>query len=173
MPRDFKIDFVPPLAVIGAAYGRVAAGFRTFRVPLTVSVERVLIPSILENFQEGGRPIPWEPLSEETQARRERQDTIGGLFGSDILVETGRLFGAMGSKARWHIDGREAYISNLPNSAWYGALHQGGDDFFNVNFPARQFAVIQREDEEAIVKIFDSWIAGNVITNWSRKNRVF
>jgi phage gpG-like protein len=167
MPTEFKIDFLPPLAVLEFDLAKLAAGFRTFRVPLTTSVDRVLIPSILENFEVGGRP-PWQPLSDETIARRERQGTMGGLFGSDILVESGELFGAMSHRARWKITGHEASISNLPNAAWYGMLHQGGDDFFNVNFPARPFAVMQREDQERIEAIFAAWVGGIVTVNWHK-----
>jgi phage gpG-like protein len=169
MPTEFKIDYVPPLAVLEFDLAKLAAGFRTFRVPLTKAVDRVLIPSILQNFEEGGRP-PWQPLSEETIARRERQGTMGGLFGSDILVESGQLFGAMSHRARWTITGHEASISNLPNAAWYGMLHQGGRDFFNVDFPARPFAVMQRDDQVRIEAIFSAWVEGIIIVNWNKRS---
>src|SRR5215207_6343018 len=93
------VDITPNSRIIGAAFGAVARGFLTFRQPLEQSVRSVAIPSIVENFEVGGRP-PWTPHSEATELRREREGTLGGE-PQDILIETGRLFGDATRLARW------------------------------------------------------------------------
>jgi phage gpG-like protein len=159
-----KVEFRPHPEVIARDFGEIAKGFRTFRVPLTASVRQVMIPSITQNFEVGGRP-PWERLSDETIRRREREGTIGG-FSNDILVESGRLLSAMDAFARWTIPRETAFISNLPKRAWYGKLHQWGNERYNVKFPARPFVMAQDEDIAAIHSIFHAWMNGVVVSNW-------
>lgn len=169
MGAGVYIKFEPDLKIIGNRFGAMARGFRTFRVPLTASVRTVLIPSVTQNFLEGGRP-PWEPLSEATLRRRDREGTLGGM-SNDILVETGSLFGAATALARWTIGPQFATYSNLPAYAWYGELHQFGDDKHNVKFPARPFAVMQDEDEREVFLIFQKWTSGIVVSNWGARIR--
>src|SRR6266498_896084 len=145
------------------AFGRIAAGFRTFRAPLERSVRLVMIPSIEENFIVGGRP-PWAPLSEAKLKKRLSKGTLGG-FSNDILIETGTLFEAATRLARWTITPYSAAFSNLPSRAWYGKLHQDPSNY-RVDFPARPFVVMQGEDLVAITAIFREWTDGVIRGNW-------
>jgi phage gpG-like protein len=163
MTYRFDIDFVPTTRVMGASFGQVAKGFRTYRMPLEESVKRVAISGIAENFIVGGRP-PWEPLSEETIRRRDREGTLG-QEPQDILIETGTLFGDATRLARWTITGGEAYISNLPNRSWYGVLHQTGTS----HMPARPWANLTTDDVDAMESIFNKWRDGIIIANWWRR----
>jgi phage gpG-like protein len=162
---NVSISISPSTAIFASAYGRLAKGFTTFRVPLEQSVRRVMIPSITENFVEGGRP-PWEPHSDETIRRRDREGTLGGV-PQDILVETGQLFGDAIRLARWDIGRTTAVYSNLPARSAYGRFHQFGAS----NIPVRPFVEIQAEDADNIARIFDLWSNGIIITNWSRRIR--
>ena len=66
--------------------------------------------SVVRNFELGGRPAPWKPLSETTLARRKKgggilrvQGNAGGLMGSisyeaypdHVLVGTNKIYGAV------------------------------------------------------------------------------
>lgn len=157
----------PSSMVIGAAFGAVARGFRTYRLPLEQSVRSVAIPSIVENFEVGGRP-PWTPHSEATEVRREREGTLGGE-PQDILIETGRLFGDATRLARWTITSDEAFISNLPNRSAYGRFHQTGTE----KMPERPWASLDTEDVDGIEDIFNRWRDGIILANMWRRTRLF
>lgn len=65
--------------------------------------------SVVRNFEKGGRPEKWEPLSETTLARRKgkrvllRQGFAGGLMGSihyeadedKVVIGTNKIYGAV------------------------------------------------------------------------------
>ncbi len=164
---NMQITIEPSTVIFASAYGRLARGFKTFRVPLEASVRRVMIPSISQNFEEGGRP-PWERLSDATIERRDREGTLGGE-PQDILVESGTLFGDALRFARWEIGRTTAIYTNLPSRSAYGRFHQTG----TTNMPARPFVVIQEEDKDAIHHIFELWRDGQIIVNWSSRIRKF
>jgi phage gpG-like protein len=164
---NMEITITPSTVVFASAYGKLARGFTTFRVPLEAAVRRVMIPSISQNFEEGGRPS-WEQLSDATIERRDREGTLGGE-PQDILVESGTLFGDALRLARWEISGRTAMFTNLPSRSAYGRFHQTGTD----NMPARPFVVMQDEDVDRIREIFELWRDGQIITNWAARIRKF
>lgn len=161
---------VPPAEIIAQEFGQLAGRMRSFRTPLELSVRRVLIPSITENFLVGGRP-EWAPLSDETLKRREREGTLSGSANA-ILVESGRMMRAATARARWTITSTTATYGGFPRSAAYAPLHQGGSDEYNVKFPARPFAVIQPEDRVAVDRIFKEWMDDAVLAPWARRNRL-
>ncbi len=137
----------------------MAADVSNFRAPLEQSVRKVMIPSIVQNFEVGGRP-PWEPLSDETIARK----------GDDRpLIETGQGMRSAGARARWVIgrDRAEYHGESFPERSWPMQLHQHADDF-NVNFPARPFAVVQPEDMSRMQGVFAAWLDRDVIPRYRR-----
>jgi len=162
------VDVTPDSRIIGASFGAMARGFRTFRRPLEASVREVAIPAISENFEVGGRP-PWTPHSESTQVRRAREGTLGGE-PQDILIESGLLFGDATKLARWTITGDEAYISNLPSRSAYGRFHQTGADLARGGFmPARPWASVNTDDVDRIEDRFEAWRDGIIARSlWSR-----
>lgn len=146
------------------------------RQPIERCVREVLIPSIAENFIEGGRPTEWEPLSPitiETRARKKgvsapvrgkRQSEHGFIMATakfmgsfTPLMDTGQLYSAAVALARWDMRGNEASFGNFPPKRWFGPVHDVGSA--NGHIPARPFAVIQiPKDVDACVEIFGEFL---------------
>lgn len=143
-----RMEFQPSPAIIAASLLQMSEGVSSFKEPLTRAVKEVMIPSFQKNFNTGGRPA-WEPLAEYTVEVRGS--------ASPILVRSGRLQRTMGRVGIWTITDAHAVIEGLPADVWYGHVHQAGSRK-NTTIPARPFALIQPEDEEAIVRIFDEWL---------------
>lgn len=114
-------DFSPTIGILARDLDKMGVDIRSWRVPLTNAVRNVMIPSFQENFQAGGRPDAWEPLSEATQLIRER----AGQSGS-TLVRSGALKRNMGYMTMWDITDSYAIVKQLPDRVWYGAIHQSG-----------------------------------------------
>src|SRR6266536_4889488 len=91
------VEITPDPKKVARGFIRAGLEMRNLRAPLEQSVRRVVIPSIQENFFEGGRP-KWDPLSDETLQRRERQGT-----GDAVLHESGTGERHALSRARWNI----------------------------------------------------------------------
>jgi phage gpG-like protein len=114
------ITFEP---TIGIAAGRIATlGLKIsdFKEPLEKAIRLVIIPSIQQNFRVGGRP-EWEPLAEYTLKRRRDEG-----YGLTPLVKTGNLERTMTRVDIWTITKSMAILADLPQDAWYGAIHQKG-----------------------------------------------
>lgn len=121
-----------------------AGKIRSFREPLQKAVRDVVIPSIRQNFDAGGRPA-WKPLSEATLSIRD---------GNTILVRTGALRQGATQQNNWKYTTTEAVMEGLPSRVWYGMIHQLG----GTGIPPRPFAMIQPQDEAAIDKVFNDWL---------------
>jgi phage gpG-like protein len=91
---------------------------KSARVPLTLAVQHVIIPSIKENFESEGRPS-WDNLNKGTILQR---------FGAahPILHRTGTLEEAATSFGIWDIGEQSATVRRLPLDAFYGVYHQAG-----------------------------------------------
>ncbi len=143
-----RMDFQPSPAIIAAGLLKMADGVTSAREPLTKAVKEVMIPSFQKNFSQGGRPA-WEPLADYTVEVRGSS--------SPILVRSGALQRTMGQMGIWTITDQHAVIERLPENVWYGHLHQEGNRKKST-LPARPFALIQPEDEEKIIDIFNEWL---------------
>lgn len=145
---------------------KLGLDIRSFKVPLKRAVQQVVIPSIQMNFHKHGRPR-WTPLASSTVDQK----------GHAVpLFLTGALRSTMKQIGIWHIDTEKALITDLPEKVWYGVIHQAGasghryksfhdevvDRYVNIGqsgaIPARPFAMIQPEDEEAIEQVFVEWL---------------
>lgn len=167
---SIDLNFEPSVGILARKVDKLGASIRSFKEPLKRAVKDVMIPSIRRNFDEGGRPA-WEPLAPATIENR----------GGDTapLVRTGLLRRTMGYINIWHIDGEKAMITDLPDSIWYGKVHQAGMGATRevvriknpltgkytesvsgniAGIPARPFVVMQDEDVDDIEEIFDDWI---------------
>lgn len=166
MVVSMQIDFEPSVGIMARKIDKLGADIRSFRVPLTQAVREVMIPSIQMNFMKSGRPR-WQDLSEDTWKQKHGK----------ILIESGSLMQGMKSAGIWHIDREKALIPSLPQSIWYGKLHQTGygsaemfrdpvtGDTTNVGgagAPARPFVVVQEEDAAKIDEIFNLWVGERV-----------
>jgi phage gpG-like protein len=195
-------DFAPSIGILARDIDKMGVDIRSFREPLRRAIKEVMIPSFKKNFQQGGRPDPWEPLADATLQIRQR---LHGRSGGAILIRTGNLMRNMGYTTMWNISSESASIQQLPDRVWYGAIHQGGfgtmksrtaavvkaaakqgkrlspgDAARAVNasidaqirramqtgtkvktapmIPARPFVLIQDEDEDNIVRVFEDWM---------------
>jgi phage gpG-like protein len=179
-------DFEPSIGILADKIDTLGHEIESFKEPLTASVKMVIIPSIRQNFDEGGRPA-WEPLADFTVSQRK------GAAGP-ILIRSGRLRTDATQFARWMITDTAASIQNWPQSSWYGQLHQagyggrvstkavkkvrpgvvsaaqimGGADSEGGAIPARPFIMYQPEDIPKIHEIFDQWLEEKIGDTWGR-----
>jgi phage gpG-like protein len=190
------ITFEPTLGIAAGRIAKLGIDIRSFRVPLERAIKQVVIPSIQANFNAGGRPEAWEPLSDFTLKRRE-QDGVGG---DSPLIRSGRLKKTMAQFNIWTITPTMAILADLPDSVWYGKVQQGGYEGKGVGrrvqtkgrsarrvleditdtalaggasgggvvppIPARPFVLLQPEDEDKIMIIFIKWLEERVIRAW-------
>lgn len=166
------VDWDPEPFVIAASYVTLGASMRSFREPLTRSVQKVAMPSIGKNFDSEGRPS-WPALSDATIEQRERE----GYGAGPILDRTGSLRGVATSQSIWEIDEEKAQVTDLPQDVWYGKVHQRGAVFTALGgrsplraiasvrsgassgvIPERPFLMLQEEDVEKIQEVFIDWI---------------
>jgi phage gpG-like protein len=178
--RNVTIDlkFTPSVGISARKFDKLKLDIRSFKEPLTRSIREVMIPSIRQNFDSGGRP-PWEALAHSTVVTK-KGDTRP-------LIRTGELRRQMGYIKIWHIDTEKAFIADLPAKVWYGKVHQAGhgattrtvtmkniatgqmetftesdDEGGSGAIPARPFVVLQRDDAIKIDRQFEEWIGERI-----------
>lgn len=161
MGTRVDIDFHPSPFIMAAQFNVLGVNVKSFREPLKRSIQRVLAPSFQTNFDVGGRPA-WTPLSDYTLRVKSSKG-----YPPDILIAKGTLQRVAGQLNIWTINGPagEAYVDQLPQRAWYGALHQSGFNSrssFMGEVEARPWAIIQREDAGDIEEVFFEWIEERV-----------
>lgn len=161
------IHFEPAMIISARKVDKLGIDIRSFREPLKRSIQQVVIPSIRKNFDVGGRNPKWPALAPQTVKRK------GG--NSRPLIRTGKLRRTMGYLNIWTIDREKAFIQDLPDSIWYGKVHQAGakgqfENFYDpvkkrkVNIgddgaiPQREFVVLRRKDEIDIERVFEQWL---------------
>lgn len=181
-----NISFRPSPTILAAGLTKLGHDVGSFREPLQRAVKEVMIPSIRANFERGGRP-PWPPLKAFTVERKGH---------ATILQDTGALMHTMEQDSIWTITDEYALIKDLPNTVWYGKVHQGGANFgggrkakalVNIgtgaksqrrvvgeggggggNIPARPFVVMQKSDQKKIETIFRHWLDERIRANVGR-----
>jgi phage gpG-like protein len=148
MPVRLEITMTPSAALLSGAFDALGLAFTKFDDPLRECVEKVMAPSIRQNFDSGGRP-PWDADEPQTL---ERKAKYGGSGVSGPLVRTGALRDAASSVEAWDFSSDRAELSNV--GVDYGIYHQEGTS----RMPARPWAVIQLQDEEAMAEVFGDWM---------------
>lgn len=116
------VTFGPTLGITAARIDKLGLDIRSMREPLTRAVREVMVPSIRQNFEAGGRPS-WDPLADDTVLLREQAGYNGS---SPILNRTGTLKKVASQINIWDISQTSAVIRDLPEKAWYGKVHQEG-----------------------------------------------
>ena len=130
-----------------AAVGEVADRFGS-AIPAMRIIGETVAASIQRNFETGGRPTGWQPLSEATRAVKK---------GGSILVAKGFAGGLLGSI---HAEPEE-HVVYVGTDKVYGAIHQFGGQAGRgrkVTIPARPFLMVQDEDVEEIVELLGDYI---------------
>lgn len=154
------IDFKPNLPTVQKRYKDLGVQIKSFREPLKRAVQQVVIPSIRKNFDSSGRPS-WAPYSDVTISFHQ---ALGEAVPNKLLVKSGSLRRTMGYLNIWSITQDNASLQDLPDSVWYGKIHQSG----NANTPARPFIMLQPRDEDDIVEVFDKWLEERISRVWAR-----
>lgn len=154
LPIEIDIrPFTANAAILRTSTFKLAAQLGDMTVPLTFSIKNVVIPSMIRNFAKAGRP-PWPPLAESTIAYRLSKE--GRL--PRPLIRTELLARMATSFPIWRITRDSADMEALDGVVPYAKYHQNGTRYI----PARPFALLQPQDIEAIVRIFDIWIMQNL-----------
>jgi len=118
--------------------------------PAMKIIGQIMRTSIVENFQKGGRPDAWEPLSDETLLTKK---------GDKILINQGFAGGLMGSI---HPEIGDDYVM-VGTDKKYAAIHQFGGKAGRggkVTIPARPFLLIQDEDIDDITEELNDYLMG-------------
>lgn len=149
---DMQFRFHPSVGLSARRLDRLGLDIRSMREPLKRSIQQVLAPSFRKNFEVGGRPESWEPLSDFAVEMRGSSEPI--------LVRSGLLKRTIQQLNIWTIDREKAALLDLPNKVWYGKLQQAGRD--DQQLPARPFVMIQDEDYDKIERVFQVWLAERI-----------
>ncbi len=132
------------------------AGTNRMRQPLKKIAKEVLIPSINRNFQVGGRPKSWTPVSPISTYRN---DHAGG--GPPLWV-TGKMKKAATRMARFKIKNNTMTYGYFPPTVWFAMVHDQADVARRAEIPHRPFALIQAEDIPKIERIMMDWYESRV-----------
>ncbi len=186
---NLGFEFTPSLALTAKNFDTLELDIRSFREPLKRSIQGVISLSIEANFLAGGRPQQWVPLSDATIPVKSN-DTRTAFPVEDPLLRSGLLMKTMAQLNIWTIGTVEASIQSLPDKIWYGNVHQagtgssqtvaasgkslrqivaeaiagsGGSGERGKNIPARPFAMVQTEDLDKIVGVFEIWLNERIV----------
>lgn len=132
--------------------------------------DQVNIPSFRKNFEQGGRPKMWDPISEATFRQRKSGGggseafVSAGLAGAlHPLIDSRQLMNAATAKARFIIRNNEMHYGNWPEKRWFGVVHNVEEIARRANIPHRPFSLIQiPEDSEKIQEITFNWVFDNI-----------
>lgn len=118
--------------------------------PAMKIIGEIVRTSIVQNFQDGGRPQAWTPLSDTTLLSKK---------GTKILVEQGFAGGLMGSI---HAENGDDYVRVGTDKVYAAIHHFGGKAGRNrkVTIPARPYMVIQDEDWVEITESLNDYLMG-------------
>ena len=178
-------SFYPAPGIVAKDIYKLGLDLKNFRLPLVTAIKTIMERSIWQNFESGGRPVPWEPLADYTVELRGTTEPI--------LIRSGALQRVASSFEVWTINDNDASIRSMPSSVWYGNIHQAGygsiggiarrllgggasaEDIEAMStrlmmgarpagmqskfvIPQREFALFQDQDIEAIQEIFIVWM---------------
>jgi phage gpG-like protein len=119
---DMSWSFRPSIGIVARDVDRFGIAVQNQRTPLVRAVRDVMQPSIRKNFRMHGRP-KWQPLAPFTL----QQKGLAGVAGGDNpLISSGKLEKGATSFRIWTITENSATVKSLPQSIWYGAVHQEG-----------------------------------------------
>lgn len=124
--------------------------------PAMKIIGQLMRTSIVENFQKGGRPDAWTPLSDETLLTKK---------GDKILINqgfAGGLMGSIGVENKGIYEVGDDYVMVGTNKE-YAAIHQFGGKAGRgnkVTIPARPYMMIQDEDIDDITAELNDYLMG-------------
>jgi len=185
---NLGFSFTPSLALSAKQFDKLGVDIRSFREPLKRSIQKVIAPSIGQNFLSNGRPEGWAPYADGT-AEMKARDPKNKYGPDDMLRRSGLLWKTMQQYNIWTVTQTQAAILDLPDKIWYGALHQAGFGMpaasapakaskmvaflspeeiraaggaASSGIPARPFAMFQTQDIDKVQEVFADWLAERV-----------
>lgn len=153
---------------------------KSFKEPLQMALDKVVVPAIIKNFAAQGRP-PWVALKDSTVKRRSWRRTTAskgryaistsipvGMGQFRILDQTGRLKKAATQKNMWDIkDDQLTFRSTFfAGKVPYGVFHQLG----TRHMVARVFISLRYDEEEKIQDIFSDWLLSRLNKYWGMES---
>lgn len=133
----------------------IGARLDDFRIVFKRILWAVIIPSIIENFEQQGRPERWQTLSESR---------ISARRGSrrPILVWSEDLMTVAIDGSSYKISKDTLQLTSLASKIPYAGFNQFGTSVM----PARPFILYQDQDIENIVQWFEAYIDRVVESHW-------
>jgi phage gpG-like protein len=175
---EIRID-LNELKKLGGDLQGISDRAQDFTIPMKV-ISTVLVTSIAENFQAGGRPDPWQELSDATLLAKAPKtaplidsgdlfDSIRGDSGPDFAsASTDRIYARiqqLGGTIDQMVDvpAHERMISQAfgkPLDKPRKVQVRAHERHMHVEIPARPFMVVQDEDLETFGKAIVDYLMG-------------
>ncbi len=146
---EITVDDSAIQAVLGKVVDRIGDPAPAFEV-----FGDIVVSSVQENFEQGGRPGKWAPLTESTLKKKNGR-------GSILVGNGGAADGLLGS----------IHAEATPNAVYigtnlvYAATHQfgrPGGGWHGSDIPARPFLMFQEEDELEILDCLETFLMEDV-----------
>lgn len=153
---EISDNFFRQISVLETKIDMLEFKLSDFHEPLEVALRDIIIPSVQENFAQGGRPA-WPPLKPGTVKNR------GGQTGP-ILYRSGKLYDAATNPDNWTVTKDMLALTNISGKVKYAGYHQMGAP--RAHIPARPYVEYQPEDIDAIMELFGLWVDDIIDTVW-------
>lgn len=187
------VQWEPTLGITAGRIDKLGINIKSFREPLKRAIKQVVIPSIRTNFQVGGRPAwePWSPATEDIMKKMGkvsrsilvRSGALMRVMGQQNIWTVTPTFAVLADLppkvwyGKVHQAGYEGRSMKRLISKHGGdraaAFEEMVDNLAGGNapggapsIPARPFAVLQDEDEDAITEVFINWLGERVDRVW-------
>lgn len=145
--------------------------------PVMKVIGEIVRTSVVRNFEKGGRPKKWAPLSKTTLARRKKgggilrvQGFAGGLMGSitaraypdKVVIGTNKIYAAV-----HQFGAKKGQFGRVPVARKIGSAGRSGATLYSRGWlmsvpwgdiPARPFLMVQDEDWGEIKKTLGRFI---------------
>lgn len=121
--------------------------------PAMQEVGEILLESIQRNFEEGGRPTPWQELAPSTIKQRRRLNRWPGR----ILVRQGTAGGLLGAISYEAASDRVVLVAGKVYAAIQNLGGEAGRGH-KVTIPAREYMMVQDEDWTEVKTAFEGYV---------------
>ena len=163
MPIELQIEWAGRSASDFARQFQIAATVTNFKPALQIIAHTVVAPSVLKNFEAGGRP-QWAPLVTTTVDKKSR---MGVSDPSKVLVHSGAMRTAATNSKSYKIT--KDKLTAAPFATRYWIYHQKGTG----HVPQRVIMNLQAADRTKVNTIFAGYIRQFIDFNPATGGRVF
>lgn len=123
--------------------GKIGSNIKNLQ-PAFKAASVLVMESVNRNFMEGGRPDKWQTLRPLTIRSRK------GSGSPEPLRDTGMLMNSIGVPGQSGILAFTPWSVRVGTNVPYAKFHNDG-----IGVPKREFMILQEEDIEKVVKVFD------------------